>query len=251
MKNDKETILKRYQQLTDEVFSKINPDELSNEGRSAYHEEKVRRSSTDYKEKKTYRGMKDKESSVFSTQRRDDQVETSMSDTTRNLLNLLRRTLAGFSLGLAFVIIAILAYKALYVLGFLEAAEKGVPFNPTNPEPGFESRVATYLLWMFLGAYLSGFLLCSPKTGEAQLAIQYPRLQIAVAMLLSAGVMCLAGWIILENANLYCHDLGGSLLSFFMGLVLGLFLYVWLSDRLTALFSFSQHNADQEEKEES
>jgi len=52
MNIEKETILKRYQQVSDEVFSTINPDELTDEGRAAYYEEKIRRSSSDYKEKK-------------------------------------------------------------------------------------------------------------------------------------------------------------------------------------------------------
>ena len=52
MSHDKETILKRYQQLSDEVLSTINSDELTDEGRAAYYEEMTRRSSSNYLEKK-------------------------------------------------------------------------------------------------------------------------------------------------------------------------------------------------------
>ena len=61
MGSDKETIVKRYQQLSDVDFSAINADELTDEGRAAYYEEKIRRSSSDYKEKKAYEEKKEAE----------------------------------------------------------------------------------------------------------------------------------------------------------------------------------------------
>lgn len=45
---DKESILKHYRQMGDEEFSRINPEELTDHGRSAYSEEKTRRSSSEY-----------------------------------------------------------------------------------------------------------------------------------------------------------------------------------------------------------
>jgi hypothetical protein len=49
---DKESILRHYRQMGDEEFSMINPEELTDYGRLAYKEEKIRRSSTEYIQRK-------------------------------------------------------------------------------------------------------------------------------------------------------------------------------------------------------
>lgn len=53
MSNDKEKILKHYREISDEVFLTIKPDDLTDEGKAAYYEEKIRRElSLDYQMKK-------------------------------------------------------------------------------------------------------------------------------------------------------------------------------------------------------
>lgn len=49
MNIDKETLLKYYKEMTDENFSLINTEDLSDIAKSAYSEEKTRRSTAEYK----------------------------------------------------------------------------------------------------------------------------------------------------------------------------------------------------------
>ena len=75
MNVDKESILRHYRQVRDEEFSTINLDELTDDGRAAYYEEKTRRSSPEYAEKREAEKLARDTAIKISTEKREAKKE--------------------------------------------------------------------------------------------------------------------------------------------------------------------------------